>query len=196
MKPNIVVEIFPDTEPLNPREDGETYGIMACAHKKYNFSDEGAEISTSDFTTWDEVERYLIKECGAIVILPLWLYDHSGISISTRSFYGRAHHAQWDSGRVGFIYATRKSIEFGQEWKYLTKERRAKIEEYLRMEIDIYDQYLTGDVYGYSVAVDGEVVDSCYGFFGLEFAKEEAIVSAKHCIERVLQEELEVSYAQ
>ena len=195
MKPNIVVEIFPDTEPLNPREDGETYGIMACAHKKYNFSDEGAEISTSDFTTWDEVERYLIKECGAVVILPLWLYDHSGISISTRSFHGRAVHAHWDSMRVGFIYATKKSIEFGQGWKYLTKERRAKIEGYLRNEIEVYNQYLTGDVYGYSIAVDGEIVESCWGFFGLEQVKEEAITSAKHCIGHVLEKELEITNA-
>lgn len=194
MKPNITVEIFPDPEPRNPHEDA-TLGIIACAHKRYNLSDKGAEISSQDFTSWDAVEKYLIRDCGAVVILPLWLYDHSGISISTRSFYGRAQHAQWDSGRVGFIYATRDTIRCMQGWKKLTKERRAKIEEYLRGEIDIYDQYLTGDVYGYSVAVDGEVVDSCWGFFGEEFAKEEAITSAKHCIGRVLEEELEVTYA-
>jgi hypothetical protein len=194
MKPNIVVEIFPDTEPLNPREDGGSYGIMACVHKKYNLSDEGAEITIGDFTSWKEVKDYLIKECGAVVILPLWLYDHGGISISTQAFYGRAQHAHWDSGPVGFIYATRESIEFGQEWKYLTKERRAKVEEYLRSEINIYDQYLTGDVYGYRISVDGEIIDSCYGFFGEELVKEEAIISAKRCVGRILEEELEITY--
>lgn len=193
MKPNITVEVFPDSEPQNPR-DWDNYGIVACAHRRYSLSDEGAEIPSNEFASWDEVEQYLIKECGAEVILPLWLYDHGGISISTRSFIGRAHHANWDSGRVGFIYATRDTITCMQGWKKLTKERRAKVEKYLRGEIDIYDQYLTGDVFGYSVAVDGEVVDSCYGFFGEEFAKEEAITSAKHCIERVLEEELEVTH--
>ncbi len=193
MNPNITVEIFPDIEPQNPR-DWDNRGVISCAHKRYSLSDEGKEIPTDEFTCWDEVEQYLIKECGAVVILPLWLYDHSGISISTRSFVGRAHHAGWDSGRVGFIYATRESIIEGQGWKKLTKERRAKVEGYLQREIEVFNQYLTGDIYSYSVAVDGEVVDSCCGFFGEEYAKEEAITSAKQCIGRVLEEELEVTY--
>jgi hypothetical protein len=81
-----------------------------------------------------------------------------------------------------------------QGWKKLTKKRRAIIEDCLRMEIDTYDQYLTGDVYGYRISVDGEIIDSCYGFFGEELVKEEAITSAKRCTGRILEEALEVTY--
>jgi hypothetical protein len=195
MKPNIVVEIFPDyTDPINPRKDCDNYGIMACSHGRYLLGDEEAKIKSTDFKSWDEVEKYLIRDMGAVVILPLWLYDHGGITISTQPFYGRAQHAQWDSMRVGFIYATRESIERMQSWKRLTKVRLAKVEDNLRVEVEIYDQYLTGDVYGYRISVDGEIIDSCYGFFGEELVKEEAITSAKRCTGRILEEALEVTY--
>ena len=63
--------------------------------------------------------------------------------------------------------------EYG--WKNITKKRREQIREYLRGEVETYDQYLTGDVYGFEyqevlVYPDGreEVVeeDSCWGFYG------------------------------
>lgn len=93
MKPNITVEIFPDIEPINPRKDCDNFGIMVCSHRRYNLSD-NEDFDTSEFNSWDEVEAYLIRDMGAVVILPLWLYDHGGISISTQPFYGRAVHAQ------------------------------------------------------------------------------------------------------
>ena len=191
---NITVEIMHDDDNLyNPRED-DNYGIMACAHKRYSLSDEGEEIQVGEFSSWEEVEEYLIKECGAIIILPLWLYDHSGISISTRSFLGRAHHADWDSGRVGFIYTTRERIERMQGWKKLTKKRLEAVEKYLEGEIKVFDQYLTGDVYGYRISVDDEEVDSCWGIFGLDWAKKEALMDAEAILKKEV-EDMEVTHA-
>lgn len=46
----------------------------------------------------------LVNEKNEYAILPLYLYDHSGLAMSTGSFIGRALHADWDSGPVGFIY--------------------------------------------------------------------------------------------
>ena len=47
--------------------------------------------------------------------------------------------------------------------------RRKKIEEYLQNEIDTYNEYLHGEVYGFQVTPeddDTEILDSCWGFFG------------------------------
>lgn len=111
-----------------------------------------------------------------LIMLPLWLYDHSGISMSTGSFIGRAQHAEWDSGRVGFIYVTKDAVrkEFG--WKKLTKARIRQIEKYLAGEVETYDQYLQGDVYEYAITDDeGNCLDSCGGFYGDEdYCLEEA----------------------
>lgn len=117
--------------------------------------------------------------------LPLYLYDHSGITMSTGRF-----SCPWDSGQVGFIYVEKeKAID---EWGILhrgpmTPEMiEQKAYEYLTGEVETYDQYLTGDVYGYVVQVaefdeDGDPEwgnpdepDSCWGFFGSDSAEDEA----------------------
>lgn len=165
------VSVHYDEDPLNPREDWEGFGKMICFHKRYNLGDKH-QYNADDFGGWDEIEEYLVKECGAVIILPLSLYDHSGITMSV----GRA--SGWDSGQVGFIYATREDI---LEWfpikvgrgykprKLLTKAVLDKAEKVLRGEVETYDRYLTGMVYGYTVEdYDGEVLESCWGFFGEE----------------------------
>ncbi len=115
------------------------------------------------------------------VILPLYLMDHSGISISTGSF-----NDPWDSGQVGWIYITKKDAmsEWAGRWhngkcvsvaKKFTKAVRARTIKYLQQEVETYDQYLTGQVYGYVIEdSDGDDVDSCWGFFGLDYAISEA----------------------
>jgi hypothetical protein len=173
------ISIIQDTDPVNPR-CWDNYGVMACSHRKYTLGDEDAQIRIDDFNSWDEVEAHLINEHDAVIILPLYLYDHSGITMSTTSFLGRAQHASWDSGQVGFIYTTREKIFEMQGWKRLTKERKAKVEKYLVGEVATYEQYLTGDVYGYSIKVDGEEVESCWSFFGEIRAREEAAAVAVH----------------
>ena len=51
----------------------------------------------------------MLDASGQVAILPLYLYDHSGLAMSTGSFVGRAHHAEWDSGQVGFIYMDKET---------------------------------------------------------------------------------------
>lgn len=114
---------------------------------------------------WKIIERHY-------VILPLALLDHSGLHI----WVGRGPHwsdpGGWDSGQVGWIYCTKKKAreEWGKRKDYLEKARKC-----LEAEVAEYDQYLTGDVWGYVIETpDGEQVDSCWGFFGSEYCKEEA----------------------
>lgn len=111
-----------------------------------------------------------------LIMLPLYLYDHSGITMSTGPF-----SCPWDSGQVGFIYITREQILKEYGWKVITTKRREQIVKYLIADVEIYDQYLTGDVYGYMVEDnDGEDIDSCWGFYGIEVCKQEAINAAKY----------------
>lgn len=81
----------------------------------------------------------LLYSIQDIAILPLYLYDHSGITMNTTGFSCR-----WDSGQVGFIYADEKtykaSIYEEENWK-------EKALEILRYEIKTYDAYLTDEVY-------------------------------------------------
>lgn len=96
------------------------------------------------------------------VVLPLFLYDHGGITMSTGAFC-----CSWDSGQVGFIYITKEKMAV-EGWD---KEHATK---YLQGEVEEYDQYLTGDVWGYVVeADDGTEVESCWGFYGVDYCKSE-----------------------
>ena len=106
--------------------------------------------------------KNLIAQYGTVFILPLFLYDHSGLAMSTGSFIGRAVHAEWDSGQVGFIYATEESAEkqFGRK---ATKE---EILADLEGEVKNYDDYLQDNCWGYRVFRDGIEEDSCWGFLG------------------------------
>ena len=106
----------------------------------------------------------LINKHKDIVLLPLFLYDHSMLSISTGSFIGRAQHAEWDSGMVGFIYADHDMIlsNFGT----CNDSDIEKTKEVLEAEVKEYDHYLQGEVYGYRVYKYGDETDSCWGFVG------------------------------
>lgn len=110
--------------------------------------------------------EHLLSDHGDVIILPLYLYDHSVQSISTRSFLGRAQHAVWDSGQVGYIYADRDSIlkEFGN----LSDDSFKKAERLLVSETELYDHYMQGQCFGYRLYEDDEEIDSCWGFFGWE----------------------------
>lgn len=103
----------------------------------------------------------LLEDTGSVVILPLYLYDHSGITMNTTGF-----HCPWDSGQVGWIYADRDKIlsEFGGN--KLTPELRDKAENLLRGEVSYYDHYIRGECYGFQLYREDEEIDSCWGFIG------------------------------
>jgi hypothetical protein len=150
------VNIIQDDDPMNPREEWDNLGTMVCFHNRYNLGDKDHGFSDpSDFREW-------LKENPSIV-LPLYLYDHSGISMSTGSFSD-----PWDSGQVGWIYVTYVKIRKEYSWKYITSARAKQIQTYLKNEVETYDQYLTGDVYGFQVVCNEckEDLDSCWGFYG------------------------------
>lgn len=114
------------------------------------------------------IRRRLIREAidKNAILLPLYLYEHGGITMRVSPFSD-----PWDSGQVGYIYVSHaKAIEeFGDNW-----QERAKA--YLISEVETYDDYLTGSVYGYVVKcpICEDVLDSCWGFYGLDYCKQEA----------------------
>lgn len=106
----------------------------------------------------------LLEQLEDVVLLPLYLYDHTIQSMSTTSFLGRAQHAEWDSGQVGYIYASRDAIE--KEYGAVTKDSIAQAEEVLTGEVSSFDCYLRGECYGFRLYEMGEEIDSCWGFLG------------------------------
>lgn len=151
MKPEkLTLKIIQDSDPTDPR-DWDNLGTMYCEHRRYILGDKNA----ADIREEDNFEKQYI-------ILPLYLYDHSGLTISTSPF-----SCPWDSGQVGYIYVSKEKIKKEYSWPRLTKKRVEKIRGYLRNEVQTYDYYLTGAVYGFIVEnQEGTQLDSCFGFYG------------------------------
>ena len=154
-------EIEQDSDPIDPRVDFDSAAIMACWHPRYDLGDAkkfwACPEDPEDFVAWAERE--------GVVYLDLYLYDHSGLRMNTTGF-----SCPWDSGQVGYIYMAKKQVI--QEWGSLDIKRA---EEYMRAEVDTYNMYLSGDVWGYIIRdSDGEEVDSCWGFYGHDHCEEEA----------------------
>ena len=168
------IRIEQDDCPESPRE-WDNLGRMVCMHRRYDLGDKH-DYRESQFSNWDDLRKELEQEEGAVVILPLFLFDHSGITMScSSSRFRMADSAGWDWGQVGFIYATKEDIlkEFSK--KRLSKKLLEKVEEILVNEVKTYDQYLTGDVWGYIIEDDdGEHLESCWGFFGHDYCEQEA----------------------
>jgi hypothetical protein len=162
------MEIFQDESPANPRTEWDNLGTMVCFHGRYNLGDEH-DYDSNDFDTWEELKKLIIKDHDPAVILPIYMYDHSGITISTSPFGCR-----WDSGQIGFIYVSKQRAIEEYGFKRMSAKMKERITNYLDGEVDTYDQYLTGEVYGFDIMEGDEVIESSSGYYGEEYAIEAA----------------------
>ncbi len=168
------IEIHQDLDPQNPRTEYDNLGTMVCFHNRYDLGDRGHGYDKGDFDSWDELEAQIYKDNDVAVCLPLYLYDHSGITMNTTGFSCR-----WDSGQVGFIFISKEKARSEYSAKRISPKLRGRLTTYLKNEVETYDHYLTGSVYGYQIVDQaGADVDSCWGFFGdheasglIEYAK-------------------------
>jgi len=162
------LKIEQDEDAEDPR-GFDNLGIMVCFHKRYNLGDK-TNLTSDQFSGWDELEDYLIKNEKARVILPLYLLDHSGLAIRTEPFYEDV--GGWDSGQVGFIYTTDEKIKkfYGNK-----KPSAKEIKDSLESEVRTYNDYLEGNVYTISLEekeicnlgdIHTKQIDSIGGFYG------------------------------
>lgn len=189
---NRVLRIIYDENPESPRK-WDNLGKMICSHRNYNLGDKQLEskldhmqeivqdlnireyIEGLDKDYWydeDKLQEFIEAKEGAVV-LPLYLYEHSGITMNTTGFSCR-----WDSGQVGWIYVSKERII--EEYGDASKESVEKARRVLESEVETYAQYLEGDVYGFEIIkqeqcdhghVHEKHEDSCWGFYGHDINK-------------------------
>lgn len=158
---NEELRVFQDENPESPRE-WDNLGKMVCFHERHSLGD------TNEFSSPEDFDEFL-KE-NKVISLPLYLYEHGGITISTKPF-----SCPWDSGQIGYIYVTHKRIL--EEWskKRISKQLRQKVINNLQCEVEVYDQYLRGEVYGFELVKltkcdqgeeHEETLDGVWGFYG------------------------------
>lgn len=164
-----------DDYPESPRE-WDNLGTMVCFHHRYELGDNHGfetpnvffhvlsglypETATMDLTD-EQLERCETVAHEKNIILPLYLYDHSGITMNTTGF-----SCPWDSGQVGWIYVSKEEIRRDFNVSRVSSKLEERIRNILDGEVETYDQFLRGEVYCYSIEKGGNNVDSCCGFYG------------------------------
>lgn len=177
--------------------DGEKYyEYDACSHTVCIPADDidyFAEDVDESLSAREKLD--MIAATGEIIWLPISMYEHSGISIWLGEKSGHPD-ARWDCSTIGFAYvekctaekegalrADEKGLYNGrkswQEWAYAMMES----------EMEVYNQYVTGEVFGYMVeGGDGYCDDSCCGFYGTDEIPR-MIEEAKAEIDRALEQQ-------
>lgn len=165
---------------ISPRDYCESLGHIVCWCSNYDIGEkhtyEDARALMEDIaekhgiTCRYDKEGNLTKKCleqikSNIVILPIYMLDHSGISISVTPF-----GCPWDSGQIGFVYCTKKEIV-----SYLGREDTQSALKIMIEEVETYNNYMSGDHYGWSVYTahqcehcnhtEWELDENCCGYF-------------------------------
>lgn len=156
------IDIYYDESPESPRA-WDNLGTFYTAHCRYRPEKEFDEYFRREevFDRYGDFSDSFEKK---YIALKIYLYDHSGQTISSSLF-----SCPWDSGLFGIVAVSVEKVKQEYGWKLLTAARRRKIEEYLQGEIDTYDNYLRGEVYGYRITPaddKDDVLESCWGYYG------------------------------
>lgn len=185
------VHIEQDDMAESPRSEynDANIGHMMCWHRRYNLGDhrenswecpaDMMEDLIGEYYTHSRAKSFSQQwkslERKGYVCLPLCLYDHSGITMSTAKF-----SCPWDSGQVGWIYTTKEEVlrkvggyidDKGKFVKCTAKNWRQAALRNLEEEVRCYDMYLQGEVYGLvtdkwdSSGKSWIEDDSCWGFY-------------------------------
>jgi hypothetical protein len=181
------INVYFDEDARDPRAEFDGLGTMICFHNRYTLGDPHKYVNAAEaifHILWEDLDAYTVtmdtdfqymqsedfagkywpKFEKLTITLPLYLYDHSGITMRTDSF-----ECPWDSGQVGFIYISRAKAR--EEYGRLTKKNLQRVTTYMTGEVEEYDHFLTGQVFGYQVKPTTankniECDDSCWGFYG------------------------------
>jgi hypothetical protein len=171
----LTVNIYQDEDAESPDTWGDDSIFLLGWHRdftvtrpNYKRPDDILEYVNEDDCDEDRQIKASIRE--DYHVFTLYAYIHSGVSLSLGASFGGIDPGGWDTSRLGIVLVSR------EEWPDEGAARTAAMSL-----VDTWNQYLSGDVYGYTVTdEDGEQLDSCWGFYGDEDAKGEARSAAEH----------------
>jgi hypothetical protein len=195
---DLIVQVVADSICNDSPREWDNLTCIYGSHRSYTIGDGDPPPDEKEVLERGGIRllyRWLRRYKSVVAFKKLAMYDHSGISFYTVNMGSDGHHAfdaaGWDSGVVGYVYITKKRLEeMGSPIE--------KVEEYLEQEVETYNSWATGDVWGYVVTKpcdhdhDGdsdeeiaacphsERLDSCWGYIGdAKYALEEGISVAK-----------------
>lgn len=167
---NYTINIEYEECPDSPREWDDLSTIYSN-HKHYS-------PDNHDIDEILDEEGYLNMD-GKVGLM-VWLFEHTQCRFSTSEIgdsnpFGDGMYARFDSGPFGVIAMPieKAKHEWGEDWEKMAKQ-------YMKGCIEEYDAYANGQVYAYEIiAKNGEIVDSCGGYYDTDEAMAEAVGMAE-----------------
>jgi hypothetical protein len=167
---NLQAEIHYDESPSRP--DDTCCTITYNSRSRYVLGNSPADEHE------DEGIARKVRD-GDYIGMPVFAYVHSGVAL--QAAYTNPFHCQWDSGRSGWAYMTKAEVRSHYGVRRITKAVKEKALSLLRSCVEEYSAYLNGEVYGFIIrdTNTGEAVDSCWGYYGIDSVKSEAMLALK-----------------
>lgn len=160
-----------EDSPESPRE-WSNLGYFITVDRNYRSPDKHPELEnivkvSGEEATSQEQHIELIKKMTkeiigekVIAIYPIVRYEHSNVYYSLGTKHG------FDYSNNGFYIVTDKTAkELGTPKK--------SFEKVIKQELEVYNKYANGEVLGFTLYdSEGEIEDSCYGFYSIEDIRE------------------------
>ena len=136
------IKIYPDYDYPSPL-DWDMLGTFVHWHTRLDMGNDRIDKPENQ-KEYDQ----LVKSFEGVV-LPVYVPDHGQIQ-----------------RQIGFIYV--KAVDVRKEYKVerISLKLRETVKQLLTSEIEVWSDWISGDVYSYEIVFNGEVIDSCGGFFG------------------------------
>lgn len=148
----------------DPREDfeGTNMAKMICFHRKYKLGDEHNFENPQEFNEW-----YKKNKDKVACIMPLYLLDHSGLTMSVHDF-----HDPWDSGQVGYAYILKETLR-----KHNMADDIGSYDicrTLIETEVEEYDKWLRGvpQYFTFDITDKDDEPVKCMGIFEFTTLKE------------------------
>lgn len=217
------VEIHIDEDPINWREDGDMFGTLVgfCRDfpadkdtRRYDGASDflesfASECTDADLSQKDDNELLdIIEEQYTVLPVRYSDYGSSGCNIYEHNDWDRCNGVMLTSLQDAIInWNLPKDSNWATwmpDWDQKTGKKNGKSirlrsasMRLLKGELEEFGKYLQGDVYGYVITgpdnTGKEIEESCWGFYGMDYVREEAKSIAEHIMQEPLLREIEAA---
>jgi hypothetical protein len=183
---NCLIKIIQDDSSQSPDDWGNEDIFLVAYHRDFEVKrdnvitkDIAIAVRNKEYDGYEESCKDIEKR---FYIFGLEAYIHSGISLSL-SYEGSYPDRQWDVSQIGLVLVAKKEAK-----------NRQKAKELALNLIKEWNNYLSGNVYGFTTEDEenGIDIDSCWGFYG-DYENSDVLNQAKESIDNYIKTSLKES---
>lgn len=167
----IDIEIIPDDDPQSPKDWDNTDCFLVYDHTSFYVKVEGFEPRD----IYEARKEGKTKLYDGYWVFPVDAYIHSGVALSLAN-EANFPDRRWDVSTTGFALVKRQK---GWTW---TEEKARKV---ARSIVNEWNDYLSGNIYGWSVSKTG---NSVWGYYG-DPKESGCLDEAKHDVDYYISEQ-------